>query len=86
MIGSWAEAAIQMEIAAAGTYEVRVTAPDPDGNRVTFSSPADSASAGLSGKMAVIRAPALPERLACCATAEVTDSTVVPIQPGLVTG
>ncbi len=44
LIGSWAEAAIQMEIAEAGTYEVRVTAPDPDGNRVTFSSPSDLSS------------------------------------------
>ncbi|MDB5343134.1 MAG: hypothetical protein JWP89_1511 [Schlesneria sp.] len=41
LIGSWAEAAIQMEVAEAGAYEVRVTAPDPDGNRVTFSSPTD---------------------------------------------
>ena len=38
LIGAWAEATFNFEAPTAGDYEVRVTAPDPDGHRVTFSS------------------------------------------------
>ena len=38
VVGRWTEAVIDFEAAEAGTYETRITAPDPDGNRVTFSS------------------------------------------------
>lgn len=43
LIGCWAEAVVRLEIPEAGPYEIRVKAPDPDGNRVTFSSIADLA-------------------------------------------
>jgi hypothetical protein len=39
LIGTWAEAVFNFDAPTAGNYEVRVTAPDPDGHRVTFTSP-----------------------------------------------
>ena len=38
VVGRWTEVVIDFDAAEAGDYETRVTAPDPDGNRVTFSS------------------------------------------------
>ena len=38
IVGRWTEVVIDFEAVEAGTYETRITAPDPDGNRVTFSS------------------------------------------------
>ena len=40
VVGRWAEVVIDVDAANDGEYEIRVTAPDPDGNRVTFSSSA----------------------------------------------
>ena len=38
LVGSWTEVVVNFEAAEAAEYEIRVTAPDPDGHRVTFSS------------------------------------------------
>lgn len=44
VVGNWTEAAVDLDVAEQGSHQVRVTALDPDGNRVTFTSAMDVAT------------------------------------------
>lgn len=44
VVGCWTTIACDVEVPTAGTYVIRVVAPDPEGNRVTYTSTSDLAA------------------------------------------